>query len=158
MLAIVKKAWLLTLVVILFSCCTLAEVNVDLSELSFEELIDLREAINLALWNTEEWQEVIVPKGVYEIGVDIPAGTWSITAYDGQMIIVTLGNSYDNDKRQMSDYVEMESVYSPNAKTYDEGTDITRIDLELHEGQYLDIKMASAVFTPFIGKQDLGFK
>lgn len=51
---------------------------VDLSGLSFDELVALRDQINLAIWNSQEWQEVTVPAGIWQVGKDIPAGHWSI--------------------------------------------------------------------------------
>ena len=51
----------------------------DVSSLSFSDLIKLQEEINLALWNSDEWQEVTVPAGLYQVGRDIPAGTWVVS-------------------------------------------------------------------------------
>lgn len=36
-------------------------------------------AILEAMWKTKEWQEVEVPAGVYEVGVEIPAGEWTLS-------------------------------------------------------------------------------
>ncbi len=55
----------------------------DLQGLSFNELLALREQINLAIWNSNEWQCVEVPAGNYTIGIDIPAGYWTISPIEG---------------------------------------------------------------------------
>ena len=51
----------------------------DLSGLSFNELVQLRDQLNLAIWNSQEWQ-VTVPIGVWKVGEDIPVGKWTIRA------------------------------------------------------------------------------
>ena len=46
----------------------------DFSSYSLKELNAILIDLRLHQWKTEEWQEVLVPPGVYEIGVEIPAG------------------------------------------------------------------------------------
>ena len=62
---------LITLALIL-SLSVSALADFDLSGLSFEELVALKDQINLAIWNSEKWQEVEVPHGVWLVGEDIP--------------------------------------------------------------------------------------
>ena len=57
-----------------------AAEDIDLSGLSFDQLVTLRERVNRAIWDTKEWKEVNVPAGVYEVGRDIPDGFWTVTA------------------------------------------------------------------------------
>ena len=72
--------------------------GIDLSQLSIDELVALKDKINLAIWNSQEWQEVKVPQGVWKVGEDIPAGHWSIEAcpggwaniYNGMILIACL--------------------------------------------------------------------
>ena len=51
----------------------------DISNLTYDELVQLKDQINLAMWNCEEWQEVTVPAGVWVVGEDIPVAHWSIS-------------------------------------------------------------------------------
>ena len=51
----------------------------DISNLSYDELIQLKDSINIAMWNSQEWQEVTVPIGVWVVGEDIPIAHWSIS-------------------------------------------------------------------------------
>lgn len=56
--------------------------GIDLSAMSFDELLALRQQVNMAIWQSDGWQAVEVPAGMYQVGVDIPAGKWTITAGD----------------------------------------------------------------------------
>ena len=69
--------------------------EVDLSQMTFDDLVALKDQINLAIWSSEEWQEVEVPAGLYEIGIDIPAGKWTIRAADEMKANVKWGTDLD---------------------------------------------------------------
>ena len=61
---------LLTIILILalaVPAAALADLP-DISSLSYDELIQLKDQLNLAIWNSQEWQEVEVPAGTYQIG------------------------------------------------------------------------------------------
>lgn len=61
-----------------------------LDGLTYDELVELKDQINLAIWNSDNWQEVTVPAGIWKIGEDIPEGHWSIRiGVDDQLAIVT---------------------------------------------------------------------
>ena len=65
---------------LVLSDITFAEV--DLSGMSYDELVILKDRIDKTIWDSQEWQEVTVPQGLYKIGEDIPAGKWTILASD----------------------------------------------------------------------------
>ena len=79
-----KKIYALILAaVILLAIPTVAfatsgKLDIDLSKLSYEELVELKDQINLAIWQSKEWEEVEVPQGIWEVGKDIPEGKWTI--------------------------------------------------------------------------------
>ena len=134
----------------------------DLSSLSFQELIELRRQIDYELWNADEWQEVVVPQGIYEIGVDIPAGHWNITVDPNQGkynqdIDIVWGEELDASKTQIRSRYVSKCIYGTGSEYYDAG-DLTEIDFELCEGTYLSISGGSVIFKPYIGKPALGFK
>lgn len=77
---------LITIILILaliLPAAALADIP-DISGLTFEELVQLQSQLNIALWNSEQWQEVEVPAGVWEVGKDIPEGYWTISMRPGK--------------------------------------------------------------------------
>lgn len=148
-------------VIFLFSTAYAAEI--DLSGLSLAELIELQQRVTMAMWETDEWQEVTVPAGVYQIGVDIPAGHWSLSAPDGQMTNAAWGTKLTENKKEIDykgTFYYPIILVSEKHIMYDTMSQIaaTITDLELEEGQWLVIEMGSIVFTPYTGKPSLGFK
>lgn len=79
-----KKLCALILALILFSSAALAE-SIDLSGMSFDELLDLQARVNDALWAADGWKHVKIPAGYYEVGVEIPAGRWTISPADSSI-------------------------------------------------------------------------
>ena len=73
-----KKIAIMILAIVLIPLAAMADLP-DLSGLTFEELVQLRDQINLAMWNSQEWQEVTVPQGVWVVGEDIPIAHWTIS-------------------------------------------------------------------------------
>lgn len=56
-----------------------AASDIDFSNYSFSELVELQQKLNQALWSCDEWIEVEVPLGVWDIGKDIPAGRYELS-------------------------------------------------------------------------------
>lgn len=142
--------------------------SINLSNMSFDELVALKDQINLAIWNSQEWQEVTVPHGVWKVGEDIPAGTWTVRCADtsqSQMMLAECKLEWgeglkDNGKSVLfSGRWDKVSIYNPNNKYYKEGQ-LTEYILTVQEGDYVIINDAYnvAVFTPYSGKPSLGFK
>jgi len=154
-----KKLVLLTLLLIALSVPALAEV--DLSGMSFDELVVLSDQINLAMWNSQEWQEVTVPQGVWKVGEDIPEGHWTIKPVDGVYAYVAYGNTLEANQKEVSykskDYYR-ESIYSPSCNIYDQGEDLLQMDIDAKSGSYICIESGDVIFTPYTGKPKLGFK
>lgn len=137
--------------------------EIDLSGMSFEELVALRGQVDLALWATEEWQEVDVPEGVYEVGVDIPAGHWTITAGEATWPYVYWGTELDEIGRGIKDYdatLFYKLLMHPDHSAFkDYGKEYPPlVDLKLTENTYVVIEDGFVVFSPFTGKPALGFK
>jgi hypothetical protein len=139
------------------------EVNVaalDLSKLSFQELTDLKDRINLAIWNSREWQEVVVPEGVWQVGEDIPAGHWVISAL-GANTVVRCGTKLDEAKKEVTygDFYFWKMIHNPDAVVnFNPDNDASEFDIDLPEGCYVSIERGRVVFTPYAGKPSLGFK
>ena len=130
----------------------------SLEGLTYDELVALRDQINLAIWNSQEWQEVTVPDGVWKVGEDIPAGHWTIgIASEDDYLDVSYFDNIDPKSKSPRDCTVYYSqdLATPNrsAKTIYRET----IDIELEEGWYFKCTGA-VVFMPYSGKPDLGFK
>ena len=151
-------AMILVLVVCIGGC---AFAEVDLSGMTYEELVSLKDQINLAIWNSKEWQEVVVPIGVWEVGKDIPAGHWTVkAAYSTASVQINWGDYLDDSGQNIrwkGTYELYNTVYGKEYWGYDEG-DPTEYSFEVKNGQYIVIENSSALFTPYSGKPDLGFK
>ena len=153
-----KKA--LSLVIcaaLILSLAIVAYADFDLSGMSYDELVALKDQINLAIWNSAEWQEVEVPQGVWEVGADIPAGKWEIKALPGGDTYIVYGNEVKNGGTDVSARA-YQDIVDPEYRNYKEGKDVTSWVIELENGNYVQIKFGNAVFMPYNGKPDLGFK
>lgn len=154
-----KRILVLVMVAMLLTCGAYAE-DIDFSSMSYEELVAMKEQINLAIWNSEDWQEVEVPQGVYVIGEDIPAGKWTIKAAEGLTATVYWGDTLDEAGVKLTYDGELyvfEGIYSTSYKYYENG-DTSEVTWELKDGQYFIVDDGIALFTPYAGKPDLGFK
>ena len=132
----------------------------DLSGMSYEELVALKEQVDLAIWNSKEWQEVEVPEGVWVIGQDIPAGKWTIKAADGITAMVEWGDVLDESGNGIAwsgRIYETEFLYSVNYRFYEKGNS-TEVAWDLKDGQYFIVEDGIAVFSPYSGGKNLGFK
>ena len=149
-----KKLLCVLCIAALLCSCAFAE-DIDLSGLSFQELEALRNRCLLEMMQRDEWQEVEVPAGVWEIGVDIPAGHWSFRAgkQDSVWNNVTLmyGDALEFGNKGID--VSKSSFFFMH--TFDDAT--PTYDLELSAG-YLVVLFGSVIVTPYTGKPDLGFK
>lgn len=161
-----KKLICIILVICLFPVICFAET--DLSSLTYDELVALKDQINLAIWNSKEWQEVTVPQGIWEVGKDIPAGTWTVRCADVNRsdylmneCHISVGKTKPESGTYFSysDRKEDQEIYNPKHERYEKG-ELTEYTFTLIDGDIVIIQptYAPAVFTPYAGKPDLGFK
>ena len=152
---------LLSILVFSLSSVAIAENTIDLSNMSYEELVSLKDQINMAIWNSKEWQEVTVPMGVWVVGEDIPVGHWTIktnASYATVLICDALDATGKGADIWNSDIYKMESIASPNGLFFDPISDRTEIDFNLKKGMYVIIDGGNVIFSPYAGKPSLGFK
>lgn len=135
----------------------------DISNLSFEELVQLKDQINLAIWNSQEWQEVTVPIGMWKIGEDIPAGHWTITPIPDTYCSLWYGdvvNETGTDVGYGWDFVNgYNSTMSTRVNRDGSWKDPDcphSVDLVVKDGWYIKTTVPM-IFTPYAGKPDLGF-
>lgn len=128
----------------------------DLSSMSYDELVALKEQINLAIWNSRDWLEVEVPQGVWEVGKDIPAGKWTIRAAPNGNAYVKVGTQLKDGGTDIKASFTGD-IYDPGYRQYN-SSNLTEWTVELVSGQYVSIKYSNAIFTPYAGKPELGFR
>lgn len=139
--------------------------GIDLSGLSFSELADLRDRCQAEMMTRDDWQEVVVPQGIWEVGTQIPAGKWVVKCYDSARddfllkecwINVGVGKPDqglywgDNEKYSLQ-------IFNPNSYRYT--GEVTEFVIDLEVGDYVSIhpQYNKAVFSPYTGIS-LGFK
>lgn len=96
-----KKRIALVLALVL----ALSLVSVSLAEskyesYTFDQLQAEYLAVLEAMWKTEEWQSVEVPAGVYQVGVEIPAGEWTLS--NDSYFLVVIGTKLDATKTEIA--------------------------------------------------------
>lgn len=143
--------------VLILSLAVVGYADFDLSGMSYDELVALKDQINLAIWNSAEWQEVEVPQGVWAVGSDIPAGKWEIKALPGAETYIVYGTEVKNGGTDVSSKSH-EHVIDPGYTKYEADKDVTSWVIDLDAGSYVQIKYGTAVFMPYSGKPALGFK
>lgn len=75
-----KKLIAFALVVVMAFSLSIAFAEINLKELSYDELIDIQKTLLAEIMSRPEWKSVEVPQGHWRVGEDIPAGTYSIRA------------------------------------------------------------------------------
>lgn len=97
-----KKAISLFLCLVILACVlpVPAAKAVKISELTFDQLIELRRVLDQEIISRPEWKETIVPAGRYTVGEDIPAGSYSIKLPEGEEYVnfIVFGIEYGNYK------------------------------------------------------------
>lgn len=129
----------------------------DLSGLSFDELVALKEQVQRAIWDSAEWQEVTVPQGIYKVGPDIPAGKWTIKAPAGGYTVVKIGSQLDENGTDVDYRGESKPICGENYTGWAPSSACEFWTVELREDQYVSVKNGDCVFTPYAGNA-LGFK
>ena len=149
-------------ILILLPVVSLADLP-DISGLSFDELVQLREQLNLAIWNSQEWQRVTVPAGAYEIGVDIPEGYWTMTPnYIDDTVVYIYCDELNETRSSYSDDCDIWETYYVSRETYGgtswkDNSKLHELSLDMKSGRFIIIP-CETFFTPYTGKPDLGFK
>ena len=159
-----KKLFIFLLILAMVPIIALADLP-DISGLTYDELVELKNQINLAMWSSSEWQEVEVPIGLWEIGKDIPAGTWRITPIENtnsmHLWYGDVLNESGTDAGYGWDYVNGYNGVLSTKKNKDGSwkypDDPHFVERPLKEGWYVK-NNGPVIFTPPQGKPDLGFK
>jgi len=138
-----KKLLAVALILCLLIPCAIAE-SVDLSDLSFDELRDLQYRVASEIMSRPEWESVVIPAGSWRIGVDIPAGSYSMESADGKSVFIGVWGYEKGDYITNGGCIDSYTLY-------EKGEIVGKIVLQ--DGWLLDIKYA-IILRPVKG---LGF-
>lgn len=144
-----KKVITIIMITLAMLCMTAHAESIDLSGLSFQELAALRDRAQMEMMQRDAWQEVTVPQGVYQVGVQIPAGTWTVRCATGNYTEIDWGDTL-KDNGQGVEYgnrYDWAVVYNPSGSYYSAG-DQTEYTFSVRDGEYIIIKDGMATFMP----------
>ena len=127
---------LITLLLVLLMTASTAVAAPDLSGYSLAELLELRSLINDELHDRGAVITFRAPVGVYTVGVDFPAGTYTIECGGTYGCMIKVKNPG-----------ERLPVFSETA--YTDGQPIGKV--EMKNGQTVEVLVESAVFTTYTG-------
>lgn len=130
----------------LFSGNSSPEMNID--EMSFSDLITLREEVNSALWGSEELKSVTVPVGVYKIGNEIPVGKWVIRPVEGSTAMIIIGTKTKNNGMEIEPPYWHEQITSPS-DSYSKYNKTSEVVVTLESG-YISIGQSPVYFEPYL--------
>ena len=148
-----KRFLVLLLVALLILPATLAE-DIDLKKLSFDELRILQTRVSKEIVKRPEWKEVTVPAGLYQVGVDIPAGEWCLKC--GKTSYGYVNISYGEGTNESGTKVCFPCEFMGMIYEKSDGTNPDFRNIKLKEGYYIEIEYGSVKFTT-PEKVDLGF-
>ena len=134
--------------------------DVEVDEYTLEELAELKNDINLALWNSYSWDKVLVPSGIYTVGENIPEGEWKVEPPSESTILIKYGSSLN--KHQMNLDVSYDGWFkvlaSEDSNYYSKG-DETKATLKMDADYYVCLNNGIyAWFSPNAETVSLGFK
>nr|DAF83094.1 MAG TPA: hypothetical protein [Caudoviricetes sp.] len=133
-----KKKFLSVILTLCLLLPVIALAEIDLSEMSVDELIALNKAVVMELMSRKDFKEVAVPAGEYKVGEDIPAGTYTVKAEGDQYIALNVLDKNGN--------------YTLKMYSVEEDNPIGKLALE--DGETVATMGGIVIFTPYAG---LGF-
>ena len=158
-----KKLLCLLLALLLVPAFSLADIP-DISGLTFDELVQLREQLNYAIWTSEDFQMVYIPAGLWEIGKDIPAGHWTIEPAYNIYAHVWYGDKINDSHTDVGRGWDMVNGWNGilSSRMNADGTwmDPDRrhsLDIVMKEGWYF-LCNAEVIFMSHTGQTDFNFK
>lgn len=140
---------------------TTSNLDIDLSQMSYDELVALKEAVDLAMWTCDKWQSVTVPQGAWEAGKDIPVGRWTITAEPECYVTISLGDTPIATKTDVSidgGYFDYFIIADENCKYFDQSSSNKSLIVDLTLGCYVVVSDGNAIFTTYTGHAPFSFK
>lgn len=155
-----KRILTMLIIIAMFPAAAFSELP-DISGLSFDELEILRRRIVYQMWESDEWQFVEVPPGVYKIGEDIPEGHWTIVPVDGTLTNYVYTDRLDEYGKSVGygwkGYLVTVSTRKNKDGSWKDPEYSHETDIDAKADMFLIVENTSHVM-PYTGKTDLNFK
>lgn len=149
-----KKLLAVVLIIALFLPASVLADIPDISGLSYDELLQLRDQVNIAIMNSPEYQEITLPVGLWTVGVDFPAGTWLITPLDNQYFNLWYGDVLNESGTDggygwdwINGYNQTMSTKKNNDGTWKDPNKPHFVTITMKEGWYLKTG-GTVILTP----------
>ena len=149
-----KKLITIILILAMLPVVVLADIP-DISGLNYNELIQLRDQLNIAIWGSKEWKEITVPSGIWVVGEDIPAGEWTITVPNDGLVQVFYCEKVNEAEKLPDHSGSSHTVVLCGPKSGFVGHAEQSVAYRMEEGWFF-INEGTVIFQPYI-KPDLGF-
>ena len=127
-----------------------ASAQVDLSSMSYDDLVALSKDVGRVIMQHDDFDSVSVPRGIWEVGSDIPAGTWILTSSDGGYVNITYGTTLEPGGNSMNQF--------ERGNTSQDLEDSESWRVVAKDGCYFEIRYGDVTFTSDTGSTGLGFK
>lgn len=120
----------------------------NLESMPYDELIELRRQIDVALLSSDGWREAIIPQGDYIVGKDIPAGEWSISLGSDDTSAFGEIKLYPDEQS----YLDQPILNLIKDEILQPGNTLT---VRLKEGNYIVFQMCPMRIMPYTGAASL---
>lgn len=136
-----KTAALVLAILLLVSPAALAAS--DLSGMTVDQLLALRSGIDAELLARGELKSFSVPPGEYEVGIDFPAGKYSLSLKDPTAHMASV---YTHE----SEAAFRDGGYDRSFTMRSEG-EASVGKVTLYDGEFIEVKFSSVVFELYTG-------
>lgn len=121
---------------------------------TWNELLIIQSRLTDVMWESEEWEQIRIPAGIYEIGVHIPGRRWHMLAHEGDTSTIKMGATLDASGTGVV-YPYTSEQISINDPNYPDVT-LTSVSWDLKDGMYISISGSPVIFVPS-RESSLGF-
>lgn len=104
--------------------------------------------VEAELRTRDEWKEVRVPKGVYEVGPKIPVGKWTIWPEKSSRAGFYYGQGLTSEGSVF--YVNIRAALKSTDLRFEYGYHEDRVSVDAEEGFYIEVT-DTVIFTPYAG-------
>ena len=130
---------ILALVLVIAMCFGFAAAEIDLSGMTFNELLELQQQVMDALWQMDEsWAHVTLESGRYIVGEDLPAGRYRLTAVEGGMAVYAVGKFEESEEGLTDRWIDSDLLADPTCPGYIENMPV-EVFVELEDGCFLEL-------------------